>query len=75
MLQEEGILDSTTNKNAAVMTVNDVSVYLRISRASVYRLIKKRKIPVSQIGKHFRFRKSISPVPWKNNDGLREDTY
>ncbi len=45
------------NKNVAVMTVEDVSKYLRVSRASVYRLVKQHKIPVSRIGKHLRFRK------------------
>jgi len=41
------------------MTTEEVSKYLRISRASVYRLVKKQKIPVSRIGKHLRFRKDI----------------
>ena len=45
------------NKNVAVMTVDDVSKYLRVSRASVYRLVKQHKIPVSRIGTHLRFRK------------------
>lgn len=49
----------TTNENQLLMTVNDVSEYLRISRASVYRLVKERKIPVSRIGKHLRFRKGV----------------
>ncbi len=47
------------NKNVAVMTVDDVSKYLRVSRASVYRLVKQHKIPVSRIGKHLRFRKEV----------------
>ena len=48
---------STNNRNPAVMTVDDVSQYLRICRASVYRLVKRRKIPVSRVGKRLRFRK------------------
>ena len=50
---------STTNEERGVMTVNEVSKYLRISRASVYRLVREGKIPVSRIGKHLRFRKKI----------------
>ncbi len=41
------------------MTTADISKYLRISRASVYRLVKQQKIPVSRIGKHLRFRKDV----------------
>jgi len=41
------------------MTVKEVSEYLRVSRASVYRLVKEGKIPVSRIGKHLRFRKEV----------------
>ncbi len=61
------------NKNVAVMTVADVSKYLRISRASVYRLVKQHKIPVSRIGKHLRFRKEavdewLTHMEKKNHD-------
>ena len=50
-------MSSTTNKSPAVMTVDDVSQYLRICRATVYRLVKRHKIPVGRVGKHLRFRK------------------
>ncbi len=52
-------MTSTTNEDHGFMTVQEVSGYLRVSRASVYRLVKERKIPVSRIGKHLRFRKRI----------------
>ncbi|MBI4285828.1 MAG: helix-turn-helix domain-containing protein [Chloroflexi bacterium] len=39
------------------MTVEEVAEYLRISKASVYRLVRDKKIPVSKIGRQFRFRK------------------
>jgi len=52
-------LDSATNKKPRLMTTEEVSKYLRISRASVYRLVKEQKIPVSRIGKHLRFRKDV----------------
>ena len=39
-----------------LMTAGEVSEYLRISRASVYRLVKMEKIPVSKIGRQLRFR-------------------
>lgn len=52
-------MDYPANKNPRVMTTDEVSRYLRISRASVYRLVKQQKIPVSRIGKHLRFRKDV----------------
>jgi len=50
---------TSTNKNPAIMTVDDVSHYLRICRASVYRLAKRSEIPVSRVGRHLRFRKDV----------------
>jgi excisionase family DNA binding protein len=41
------------------MTTCEVSEYLRISRASVYRLVKMKKIPVVKIGRQLRFRKDV----------------
>lgn len=41
-----------------LMNVSEVSQYLRISRASVYRLAKMKKIPVSKVGRQLRFRQS-----------------
>ena len=52
-------MDYPANKKPRLMTTEEVSNYLRISRASVYRLVKQQKIPVSRIGKHLRFRKDI----------------
>ena len=64
---------NTTNENQSLMTVQEVSEYLRVSRASVYRLVRERKIPVSRVGKHFRFRKRtidewLTHMEKKNND-------
>jgi len=52
-------LDYATNRKPRLMTTEEVSNYLRISPASVYRLVKEQKIPVSRIGKHLRFRKDV----------------
>jgi excisionase family DNA binding protein len=41
------------------MTTDEVAEYLRISRVSVYRLVKDKKIPVSRIGQQLRFRKDV----------------
>jgi excisionase family DNA binding protein len=38
-----------------VMTVDEVAEYLRIPRASVYKLAQKGKIPCQKVGRHWRF--------------------
>ena len=40
-----------------LMTVAEVADYLRISRASVYRLVRSRQVPVSNVGRQLRFRR------------------
>ncbi len=45
------------DKEPRMMTTSEVAKYLRVSRATVYRLVKQGKIPVSRVGKHLRFRK------------------
>lgn len=45
------------DKEPRMMTTSEVAKYLRVSRATVYRLVKEGKIPVSRISKHLRFRK------------------
>jgi excisionase family DNA binding protein len=40
-----------------LMTVAEVAEYLRISRASVYRLVRSRQVPVSNVGRQLRFRR------------------
>jgi excisionase family DNA binding protein len=41
----------------AVMNVNEVAAYLRIPRASVYKLAQRGKIPCQKAGRHWRFRR------------------
>ncbi len=45
------------NQEPRMMTTAEVAKYLRVSRATVYRLVKQGEIPVSRITKHLRFRK------------------
>lgn len=44
---------------SAILTVKEVSEYLRISEAKVYRLVKVGALPVVRIGKTWRFRKDL----------------
>ena len=42
-----------------LMTTDEVAKYLRLSKASIYRLVKSKQIPVSRIGRQLRFRKDV----------------
>lgn len=53
------ISPSGKKNNPPIWTVHDVAVYLRMSEAKVYRLVKARQIPVARIGKTLRFRKDL----------------
>jgi excisionase family DNA binding protein len=39
------------------MTIAEVAAYLRIPRASVYKLAQRGKIPCQKVGRHWRFRR------------------
>ena len=41
-----------------VMTVAEVAEYLRIPRASVYKLAQQGRIPCQKVGRHWRFRRA-----------------
>jgi excisionase family DNA binding protein len=38
-----------------VMTVNEVSAYLRVHPSTIYRLLKRNRIPAFQVGSEWRF--------------------
>ena len=47
-------VDATT---PSIMTIAEVAQYLRIPRASVYKLAQKGSIPCQKVGRHWRFRR------------------
>lgn len=46
-------------QNEEVLTLKEVSTYLKVSQESLRNLIRDRKIPVSKVGVQYRFQKSI----------------
>jgi len=42
-----------------ILTVDEVSAWLRIPKSTLYKLCSKGQIPCTKIGKHWRFEKSI----------------
>jgi excisionase family DNA binding protein len=50
----------------AVMTVDEIATYLRIPRASVYKLAQRGMIPCQKVGRHWRFRRA-AVESWLDN--------
>jgi len=44
-------------KPGAILTVDEISDYLKIPRSTIYKLVREGKIPAQKIGRHWRFRK------------------
>lgn len=40
-----------------VLTIEELSAYLKIPRSTLYKLAREGKIPSQKIGRHWRFRK------------------
>ena len=40
-----------------VMTIEELSDYLRIPRSTLYKLAQEGKVPCKKVGRHWRFRK------------------
>lgn len=41
-----------------VLTIDELSVYLKIAKSTLYKLAQEGKLPGQKIGKHWRFRKA-----------------
>ena len=40
-----------------VFTLDDLAAYLKLSKSTLYKLLKDKKIPGQKVGRHWRFRK------------------
>lgn len=51
----------------AVMTIDDLAVYLKLSKSTLYKLCAEGKVPGQKVGRHWRFhRESIDAWLKKN---------
>lgn len=41
-----------------VMTIDELAVYLQVSKSSLYKLAQDGKVPGQKVGRHWRFHKS-----------------
>jgi len=60
-VQEQMVQEKSRRVNAAikrsttVMTLQEVADYLRVTRSTIHRLLKRNEIPAFRIGRHWRF--------------------
>ena len=44
-------------KPGGVLTIEELSAYLKIPRSTLYKLVREGRIPSQKVGRHWRFRK------------------
>ena len=40
-----------------VLTIDDLALYLRIPKSTLYKLAREGKVPANKVGRHWRFQK------------------
>lgn len=40
-----------------ILTIGELSIYLKIPKSTLYKLVREGKIPSQKVGRHWRFRK------------------
>ena len=48
-----------TEKQDKVLTIEELAVYLKISKSTLYKLAQKGGLPGQKVGKHWRFHRDI----------------
>ena len=57
------------NKPDDVLTIDELSAYLKIPKSTLYKLVREGKIPSHKIGRHWRFhRETIDKWLRRQND-------
>jgi excisionase family DNA binding protein len=46
------------NPPSEMMTANEVAAFLKVNRATVYRLVKRKRLPSFRVGRDHRFRRA-----------------
>jgi len=46
-----------TKRLGDVLTIEELSAYLKIPKSTLYKLVREGKVPSQKIGRHWRFRK------------------
>ena len=60
-----------TEQPADVLTIDDLAVYLKIAKSTLYKLAQEGRLPGQKVGKHWRFRKASIDRCLEENDRLK----
>ena len=55
-----------------ILTIEELSEYLRIPRSTLYKLCQEGRIPSQKVGRHWRFRKQTIDQ-WLDEKSLKSD--
>lgn len=46
-------------RSDSVMTIDELSSYLKVSKSTLYKLAQEGKVPGQKVGRHWRFHKAV----------------
>jgi len=58
-------------KTGDVLTIEELSVYLKIPKSTLYKLAREGKLPSQKVGRHWRFRKEAIDL-WLDETRVEE---
>lgn len=47
------------NAEDQVLTVDELAIYLKVSRSTLYKLLAEGRVPGQRVGRHWRFSKAV----------------
>ena len=53
---------------AAVLTIEELSAYLKVPKSTLYKLVRAGKVPCQKVGRHWRFHRNAIDV-WLREHG------
>jgi len=56
-----------------VLTIDELSAYLKIPKSTLYKLVREGKVPCQKIGRHWRFRKEAIDLWLEETHGDTKD--
>ena len=57
-----------TEQSNDVLTINELAIYLKIAKSTLYKLAQDGRLPGQKVGKHWRFRKASIDRWLEEND-------
>jgi excisionase family DNA binding protein len=59
------------NQPDNVLTIDELSVYLKIPKSTLYKLVREGKVPSQKVGRHLRFHREAIDDWLKRRDANR----